>query len=498
MKLSFSLNSKSNPKPRFNLEEGKSNDTTTHQYVTEFDPSKPIDDNRNKIIIPPLANSWKRTNKMKNLELLTKAKPTDDPESRFELEAAPTTAEVGDQGFKYGLTLRKKEDEEDGDSVMVEDGVVVTSSIENLMLKKYKEDMENLPEDRGFDEFIDCPVEGYGEALLSGYGWKKGQGIGKNAKEDVQVVQYVRRAGREGLGYEPEINDKKNGRPLLVAPKGKDGRTRHVVGIDEKLVAAEPKGMFVGKVVRVVNGRHVGLKGKVVKVLDDSESTRVVLLLLRSETEVTVREVEVAELGSLEEENCLEKLHEAKTRAPKDDKRYDDRRRDSSSNGSRERRDLGSSDSRETKKRKTGETRKAAKHDDSELSQRGKERDEPFWLISHIRVRVVCKKFKGGKLYLKKGEIVDVGGRNVCDIAMDETKEVIQGVKQNILETVIPKRGGPVLILYGRHKGVFGNLVERDTEKETGVVRDADNHELLNVRLEQIAEYIGDPSHLGY
>ncbi|KAI3865667.1 hypothetical protein MKX03_001527, partial [Papaver bracteatum] len=54
------------------------------------------------------------------------------------------------------------------------------------------------------------------------------------------------------------------------------------------------------------------------------------------------------------------------------------------------------------------------------------------------------------------------------------------------------------LILYGKHKGVFGNLVERDTEKETGVVRDADTHELLNVHLEQIAEYIGDPSHLGH
>ncbi|KAI3989027.1 hypothetical protein MKX01_033063 [Papaver californicum] len=503
MKLSFSLNSKSNPKPRFNQEVEKSNNTR-HEFVTEFDPRKPIDDKRNKIIIPPLENSWKRTNKMKNLESLTKPSATDDPESRFELEAAPTTAEVGDQGFKYGLTLRKKEDDENDDG-MVEDngaksGVVVTSSVENLMLKKYKEDMENLPEDRGFDEFIDCPVEGYGEALLAGYGWKKGQGIGKNAKEDVQVVQYVRRAGREGLGYEPEINDKKkNGRPLLVAPKGKDGRTRHVVGIDEKLVAAKPKGIFVGKIVRVVNGRHVGLKGKVVKILEESESSKVVLMLLRSETEVTVREVEVADLGSLEEENCLKKLQESKTQGPKDDRRHDDRRRDSSSNGGREKRDLLSSDTREVKKMKIeGETRNAAKHDNSELSQRGKAKGEPSWLISHIRVRVVCNKFKGGKLYLRKGEIVDVVERNVCDIAMDGSKEIIQGVKQDILETVIPRCGGPVLILYGKHKGVFGNLVERDTDKETGVVRDADNHELLNVRFEQIAEYIGDPSHLEY
>ncbi|KAI3929948.1 hypothetical protein MKW98_004102 [Papaver atlanticum] len=171
-------------------------------------------------------------------------------------------------------------------------------------------------------------------------------------------------------------------------------------------------------------------------------------------------------------------------------------------NGCREKiRDLGNS--REMKKRKIqGETRQnAAKHDNStELSQRGGKvkGDDHSWLISHIRVRVVSKKFRGGKLYMKKGEIVDVVERSVCDIAMDESKEVIQGVKQDILETVIPRCGGPVLILYGKHKAVLGNLVERDTEKGIGVVRNADNHELLNVHLEQIAEYIGDPSHSGY
>ncbi|KAI3841321.1 hypothetical protein MKW98_007802 [Papaver atlanticum] len=166
MKLSFSLNSKSNPKPRYNLEEEKSSDTK-REYITEFDPTKPIDDDkRPKIIIPPLENSWKCTNKMKNLESLTKASATDDPESRFEA-AAPTTAEVGDQGFKYGLTLRKKEDDVQEDVVMVDAN---GGSIESLMLNKFKEDMEKLPEDRGINEFIDCPVEGYGEALLAGYG----------------------------------------------------------------------------------------------------------------------------------------------------------------------------------------------------------------------------------------------------------------------------------------------------------------------------------------
>ncbi|KAI3881060.1 hypothetical protein MKW92_050612 [Papaver armeniacum] len=355
MKLSFSLNSKSNPKPRFFNQEEKSKDTR-HEYVTEFDQTKPADDHkRSKIITPPLQNSWKFTNKMSNLQsLATKSySATDDPGTRFELEVAPPTT-AADQGFKYGLTLRKMNGNEVHDNAG-KSRVVVSSSSINV----------NFPEDR-----VDFP---YAEALLAGYGWKKGQGIGKNAKEEVQVVQYVGRVGRQGLGYEPH------------------------------------------------------------------------------------------------------------------------------GNGCREKRDHGS---REMKKRNIqGETRRnAAKRDNStELSQRGgKVKGEHSWLISHIRVRVVSKKFRGGKLYMKKGEIVDVVEQSVCDIAMDESKDVIQGVKQDILETVIPRCGGAVVILYGKHKGVFGNLVERDIEKETGVVRDADNHELLNVHLEQIAEYIGDPSHLGY
>ncbi|KAI3884369.1 hypothetical protein MKW92_039526 [Papaver armeniacum] len=327
MKLSFALNSKSNPKPRFvNQEEEKSKDAR-HEYVTEFDQTKPVDDHkRPKIITRPLQNSWKFTNKMSNLQSLAKKSysATDDPETRFELEAAAPTTDA-DQGFKYGLTLRRKDGNEVHDNAG-KSRVVVSSSSINVI----------LPEDRG-------------------------QGIGKNAKEEVQVVQYVGWTGRLGLGYEPH------------------------------------------------------------------------------------------------------------------------------GNGCREKRDHGS---RETKKRKIqGETRRnAAKHDNNtELSQKGGKvkGDDPSWLIR-------------GKLYMKKGEIVDVLERSVCHIAMDESKEIIQGVKQDILETVIPRCGGHVLILYGKHKGVLGNLVERDTEKETGVVRDADTHELLNVHLEQIAEYIGDPSHLGY
>jgi G patch domain/KOW motif-containing protein len=81
---------------------------------------------------------------------------------------------------------------------------------------------------------------------------------------------------------------------------------------------------------------------------------------------------------------------------------------------------------------------------------------------------------------------------------MDESRELVQSVDQDLLENALPRRGGPVLVLYGKHRGAYGNLVQRDLDREVGVVQDYGSHELLNVKLEQIAEYVGDPSYIGY
>ncbi|KAL1552646.1 Mitochondrial organizing structure protein 2 [Salvia divinorum] len=120
------------------------------------------------------------------------------------------------------------------------------------------------------------------------------------------------------------------------------------------------------------------------------------------------------------------------------------------------------------------------------------------WLRNHIRVRIVSQELKGGALFFKKGVVMDVVGPGVCDICVDESRELVQGVDQDLLEAALPKRGCPVLVLRGRHEGVYGTLLERDSEKKTGLVRDADTHELLNVKLKQVAEYTGDPSDIGY
>ncbi|XP_026658931.2 protein MOS2 [Phoenix dactylifera] len=468
MKLSFSLSSKSSKPPQEILNGGgKAEDGEAKpQFVTVFDPAQTLDAPA-KLVIPPIPNvDLRPTKKMKSL--LPTAE--DDPsaaaasETRFVLDTS--TGDAPASNIPYGLTLRSngaaasadsRSQEEDGDRHRA-------ASVEDSMLRRFKEDMENLPEDRGFDEFNDIPVEGFGAALLAGYGWSEGKGIGRNKKGDTKVVQYERRAGTEGLGYVPSSRDPKKRKGQWVSQEEKE---------------KQEKDKDKDKIVRVISGRHTGMKGKVLK---GSVASKILLKLLETGEEVKLEGDMVVELGSEKEETFLRRLNELKV-AEKDDKREDKRNRDKR---------------REEKRGRDEEVKKGEDLHQRLSSGCGERSRAARWLKNHIRVRIISEDFMGGKLFLQKGEVVDVVGPTTCDIAMDGSRKLLQGVDQEILETALPRRGGPVLVLCGKHEGVFGSLVERNKEDETAVVRDADTHALITVRLEQIAEYTADPSYIGY
>ncbi|XP_060207966.1 protein MOS2-like [Lycium barbarum] len=457
MKLSFSLSSK----PSSNLRNQQPSSSTTFsannsssnptekEYVTEFDPSKaPSSSTKQTLIIPPKQNEWRPIKRMKNLDL-PDSTATDQP-LQFEIDNGGATAEPTVDGISYGLNVRQSENPNPNPNAN-------SKQLIDPMLRQFKEDLKRLPDHNGIDEYTDMPVEGYGAALLKGYGWVEGRGIGRNAKEDVKVVEYKKWSAKEGIGFVPEV-PKKKGEKCSVK----------VDNVEKKDRENGSTGLYVGKEVRVVRGKEMGLKGVVLEVKSGGDV--VVLKVAKRDDEVKVKVRDVADLGSVEEERCLKKLKELKIREEKSD--LDERRS----------RDEG-----------TIERKKESKRSRDERSD-----DKVSWLASHIRVRIISKDLKRGRLYLKKGEIMDVVGPTSGDICMDETRELIQGVDQDLLETALPKRGGPVLVLYGRHKGVYGHLVEKDSENETGIVRDGDTKELLKVRLEQIAEYLGDPSYIGY
>ncbi|XP_057445273.1 protein MOS2 [Lotus japonicus] len=452
MKLSFSLPSSKSSKHTNKPDHGGDDDGAgaTKHLITEFDPSKPPPLSQPKTLIPPIQNQWRPLKKPKMNNLLL---PLTEPQHQHSLAFEPDTAAAAepDSDISYGLNLRRDAKQTE-DNAHDDDAAAPRRRFqpEAMMLQKLKDDLEKLPDDQGFDEFKDIPVEGFGAALLAGYGWSEGMGIGKNPKEDVKVVEYKRRAGKEGLGF---VGDA----PVSRHQKKEGGAAEN--GKEKKEKEKE-------KVVRIVGGRDAGLKGSVVSRIGDDF---LVLKLVESGEQVKVKMGDVAELGSVEEERCLRKLKDLKIRRRNEDKGA---------------------------KSKRGRDGVEDMRGDRGREEQGKK--QASWLTSHIRVRVVSRDLKGGRLYLKKGEILDVVGPATCDLSLDDSREIIQGVSQDLLETVIPRRGGPVLVLSGKHKGAFGSLVEKDLDREIAIVRDADTHELLKVKLEQVAEYMGDPSLLGH
>jgi hypothetical protein len=69
----------------------------------------------------------------------------------------------------YGLTVRDTEE----------------SKVSKLAAaaRRFKQDMAGLPDTHGTDEYDEVPVEGFGAALLAGYGWKEGSSIGRDQKQ---------------------------------------------------------------------------------------------------------------------------------------------------------------------------------------------------------------------------------------------------------------------------------------------------------------------------
>ncbi|XP_011018394.1 PREDICTED: protein MOS2-like [Populus euphratica] len=446
MKLSFSIPSNSNSKkPVSDKDEGQSDDSNTKQYVTEFDPTETLQSTRTPII-KPIQNEYQPHKKLKSTDLLLHPDPSTD--LRFELQT------FSPDPMSFGLNLRQP----------TATSLTKEARVEDVMLEKLRYDLKRLPEDRGFEEFEEMPVEDFAKALLKGYGWHEGRGVGKNAKEDVKIKQYTKRTYKEGLGFFSASLDSKNSNKNSSNGNG---------SVKEKESEKNKDGFSVGKEVRVIFGKkeNLGLKGTIVERLG---SDSIILRVEKSGESVEVRVSDVAELGSGEEERCLKELKDLKIKEEK-----------KSSDGDREHRPVN--------KRSVESRESLIIGNGGIVKERGVQ-----WLRSHIRVRIITKDLKGGKLYLKKGEVVDVVGPYKCDVSMDESRELVQGVDQDLLENALPRRGGPVLVLYGKHRGAYGNLVQRDMDREVGVVQDYGSHELLNVKLEQIAEYVGDPSYIGY
>lgn len=114
-----------------------------------------------------------------------------------------------------------------------------------------------------------------------------------------------------------------------------------------------------------------------------------------------------------------------------------------------------------------------------------------LWVFPSIRVRVVDKRVQGGKLYLKKGVVLDVAPNGSCDIRMEEGRQVIN-VHQDQLETVVPKdAGAAVMVVQGLHKGRKGRLLQVSLNSGAAALQLVGDMAVERMLLDDVAQYMG-------
>jgi len=320
--------------------------------------------------------------------------------------------------------------------------------------ERFKYDVQSRPDEADEEAYEQVPIEEFGKAMLRGMGWETGKPIGLNNRGLVEPIEFVARQGRLGLGATPESievkkkkyikpGESRDPKPIMVAPTGPDGKVKHVKRISEQLVPLSKS--IVGKLAAISSGPHEGLYVRVLQELPDDE---IVVLLLVSEEEVVVTK---SDLNLTVGEHQLSENHPALKYITK------------------------------------------TKHHNKPQKDTKTPTTPTTWLCPHIMVRIISKKFEGGKYYNKKGQIVDVIGKHECVVQLPGGT-LVEGLQQTGLETVIPKVGGKVMVVNGLSKGLLGTLLEhkKDNNKDAAVIQLASDFSISTFQLDDIAEYVGN------
>lgn len=274
MKFSFTVSkSSSSSRPPLvpRADRHRDGDADMVEYVSTFD-GKGRDLTQAPVKIIPLPErSYRPEKRMKNIMVASENLPP--VEDMFEVE---TLAAGPQPSVKYGLQLKK---------INLDSGETPPEVAVDRDLQRYRDDMAVLPDEMSVHDYDNVPVEEFGEALLRGMGWEKDKPIGRNSTTIAQPIVAVRRNGREGLGAIPAPQ------PDKVKKFIKPGESRKTK-------------LAVGRIMCVIAGVHAGSRGQIAEVSGNYYTVS----LLESGKRVRVREDELAEVGSPEEEKAVKKL----------------------------------------------------------------------------------------------------------------------------------------------------------------------------------------------
>lgn len=464
-------------------------------FVESFDPSQaaPAPSQRS---IPKLADTFRGPGKPQRFLPTPGEAVVASTSERFE-SAAP---EVTDTSIQYGLSLQTKTAGATITTTTTASTEVVTEEAApepapmllppEEELHRYQQQLEAAAEEASLEDYTNTPIEEFGAALLRGMGWEEGKAVGRrNIRGTIpQAIQFVARPSGLGLGANPapappkrekkyiKPGESRQAKPDMVSLDA-NGNIQNVRGLDDKLVERNSLGAKPGKTMRILEGRHSGL-GCVVLALEphiEGRSDRATVRLLPSETTATVRCKELAEQGSAPSKK---------------------QGKSAGSHGSQhKKRSQAQSDSDLSETRRISDSSKKQRtHPSDEEDMPASASSEKPWLAAHIMVKVVDKHLQGGKLYLKKAEIIEILQPKVCTLYSRDTRKYYSNVQQSQLETVVPQEeGARVLVIQGQYKGQRARLLKRSKEAQLAVVQFlSDLSQVAKLPFDDVSQYVGE------
>ncbi|XP_043936125.1 G-patch domain and KOW motifs-containing protein [Protopterus annectens] len=473
-----------------------SEETTRKDYVTavegkELQSVNPVEKPKELVIPLIQKNRWKK-------------KGSDDRQKERTSEKEQEEDHVVSQAIQELIDESQKHKEQWNTEVKDNPNLKIPLLLQNRVPDGFEDgdkiNVELRPDQSTDTDYETVPVDAYGMAMLRGMGWKEGEGIGRTFKQDVKPIEHQLRPKGLGLGADRSalhsLEESKPKRPL------KPGEERG----DE-----EPKELTLGSLVQLDKGPHKEMYGKVEGV--DPDNARVMVKLAVGGKIVTVSQhglrlvnkkeyekygKDLSRLSKAHKENQKremeekERLHKSakSENQSKETSRSGDSGKHSSKHSNRDQ-DIEKQKEKKERKRKH-ETNSDSGHTSSKESKTASR--ECGWLRRDLKVRFIDKHYKGGKFYNSKMTVEDVLSPETC-ICRTEEGQLLEGIKQSMLETVIPKREfDKIMVVLGEHRGLVGRILQRDRERYLAIVQlDRYEDSVFKLDYDSLCHYIGAP-----
>ncbi|XP_062039687.1 G-patch domain and KOW motifs-containing protein isoform X2 [Lepus europaeus] len=300
---------------------------------------------------------------------------------------------------------------------------------------------ETVPKEADYEA---VSVEAYGLAMLRGMGWKPGDGIGRTFSHS-------------------------NCLPRTNVDQDQD---------DGQETTRQPEGLKTGTAVTVISGHYRGRYGKVEGL--DPDNARAMVRLTGENSVVTVSEYCLRPVSQQEhDENSMDLNQENATPMGR------------ATDPTLSQKTLQDQDAHahldSTRKRKHPVDQQEGPVAKSEKTASR----SPHWIHRDLRVRFVNKLYKNGQYYNTKMTIEDLLSPDTCVCRTDEGR-VLEGVKENMLETLVPKTEGErVMVVLGPQAGRVGQLLRRDTVRSRALVQLHRDGQLVELHYDAVCQYMG-------